>query len=191
MVAMQGAHAGVRRYTDRDLPVRVRAQLLEGMAREWPWVFTDPWALRPDTLPAAVRPTYFAVVERDRLLASAMVLRLDLEHLGERFAVDGLGNVRVAPEARGRGLGSAVVEAATDFVRVGDADVAALFCIRERTAFYARFGWEIVEGAVTLRGDRQRPEVYPAIRMMLFLSERGRATRERFATEPWYVGRTW
>ena len=69
--------------------------------------------------------------------------------------------------------------------------MAALFCGADLAGFYERRGWVALPAAVTLVGDKAAPAPYDALRMMRFVSGRGKAARPAFEGQPWYVGDTW
>ena len=126
------------------------------------------------------------------LISYAALIRTRLEHAGGTYEAYGLGNVFTFPSFRGEGHGGRVVRAATEYLREGgEADVAALFCEPGLRGFYSGAGWEPMEGATTLTGPPDSPEACEALRMMLFVSERGEAGREAFGGAPLYVEHLW
>ncbi len=105
--------------------------------------------------------------------------------------MSGLGNVLTYPSFRGRGYGRRILDAATRYIQTSDADVAALFCDPALEGFYSKSGWETIKGVATLTGAREAPTEYDALRMMLFVSDRGRAGRGEFETQPLYIEHGW
>ena len=95
------------------------------------------------------------------------------------------------PASRGKGYGRQVVEAATSYIVASDADVAALFCEPALEGFYKRSGWEAIRGVATLTGPREAPAAYDALRMMLFVSGKGKAGRHAFETGPLHIEHGW
>lgn len=175
-------------YQHDEFPSGLNWQAVSFMRIEWP--FIDGGMLR-ETYPAELRPVHFAVVAKDVLISYAGVIRMPVEHAGRRYRMYGLGNVLTYPSFRGMGHGRRVVEAATRYIETSDADVAALFCDPALEGFYARSGWEAIEGVATLTGASEAPTEYDALRMMLFVSDRGRAGRGAFETQPMYIEHGW
>jgi hypothetical protein len=67
-----------------------------------------------------------------------------------------------------------------------------LFCGESLRRFYVPLGWEPIDTARIVSGDRTAPVAYDALVMMRFISEKGRAARTAFETNEVYVGeRTW
>ena len=161
-----------------ELPAHLNWQAVSFIRVAWPWV--DKGSLR-EPYDRTLRPTYFALVSGDMLISHAAAIEVELEHAGERYRVGGLGNVFTFPAFRERGYGRRVVDAATQHILASQADVAALFCGPRRVAFYERSGWRTVPPPPGSEGAR----------MMLFVSERGRAARAAFDAEPFQVADEW
>lgn len=179
-------------YRHHEFPAHLNWQALSFMRLEWPFIFTGKDRLRKETYDAASSPVHFAVCEEGVLISYAALIRTRLKHAGEAYRAYGLGNVFTFPSFRGEGHGGRVVRAATEHFRgSGEADVAALFCEPGLRTFYSRAGWEPMEGATTLTGAEHSPQVCEGLRMMLFLSEKGRAGREAFESVPLYVEHVW
>ncbi|WP_437873538.1 hypothetical protein [Sorangium sp. So ce363] len=178
-------------YHRDELPDSFRWQAVSFMRVAWPSIFTGPLRLLKHTYPPDMGTVHFTISEEEVLLSYASVMRLSLPHAGEEHVVYGLGNVFTFPPYRGEGHGRQVVEMATRFLQDSDADVAALFCNPSLERFYAGCGWEAPPGAITRIGTPERHSVYKELRMMLFLSEKGRRAREAFAREPLYVAWPW
>lgn len=161
------------------------------MRVEWPFIFSGDARLSTDIYGADLRPVHVVVAEGEVLISYATVIRTDLDHAGQTWRTCGLGNVLAYPPFRGEGHGRRVVDAATGYIGGGDVDVAALFCDPSLAGFYAKSGWAALEGATTLVGSKADPESYGALRMMLFVSAKGRAGRPLFKGHPWSVGDPW
>jgi hypothetical protein len=177
-------------FAEAELPERYAWQAVACMREVWPSLFAGPleWITRPAD--AGLSPHHF-VLHRDGVLASyASVVRLTVEHAGERFGVHGLGNVLTPTPYRGRGYASRVLGAVNDWLDAGGADVAALFCAPSLEGFYAGLGWMPCPGGTRL-GDRADSRPYDESRMMRFLSGRARAAREGLAHEALYVTHVW
>ncbi len=180
--------AELRIYADDAFPAALHWQAVSLMRVEWP--FIEGGNVRR-TYPSSLSPVH-VVVEDDGLLHSyGAVIRLRLEHAGEAFAARGLGGVLTFPSSRRQGYGSQVVAAATEIIRESDADVAALFTGEDLEGFYARHGWEALHGAATYVSSHSSSEPIDALRLMLFLSAKGCAAQEAFATQPLTVDDGW
>ena len=91
----------------------------------------------------------YVLVEDDTVLAHAFLFPLEAWFGGARVRVGGIATVGVAPEARGRGLGSRLVAHLHELsLSRGDA-VTALYPFRQ--AFYARLGYATTSSYRRLR----------------------------------------
>jgi predicted N-acetyltransferase YhbS len=178
----------LRVYPDDVFPAELHWQAVSLMRVEWP--FIEGGNLRR-TYPSNLSPTHIVMEDDGLLLSYAAVIHLRLEHAGDVFRARGLGSVLTFPSSRRQGLGSQVVAAATALIRNSDADVAALFTGDDLERFYARHGWEAQPGAETFVTSHSTLEPIPALRLMLFLSRKGRAARQAFATQPLMVEYGW
>ncbi len=175
-------------YHHREFPPDLHWQAVSLMRVEWPFI---EGGLPKETYPAGLHPVHFVVAEERVLLSYAAVIRLRVEHGGEVYGVRGLGNVLTYPASRGKGYGRQVVDAATRYIAASDADVAVLFCEPSLEGFYQRSGWAAIRGAATLTGPREAPAAYDALRMMLFVSGKGKAGRRAFETRPLHIEHGW
>jgi predicted acetyltransferase len=120
------------------------------------------------------------------------VVRRELEHLGSRYVVLGVGGVMTYPAFRGEGYGHRIVEAATDYIRKSDADVGMLFTGTDLHPFYRQHGWTTLEREGVHYGDPKQPEFSDSHLMILPVSEKGKAHRDDFERGNLYVGAwTW
>jgi len=122
------------------------------------------------------------------LLSYAATFTTQVSQEKTTFEAVCLGNVFTYPGARHRGYARQVVHAATLAIRSSGADVAALLCSPELTPFYATSGWVPTPESATVAVDA---EVVDAVRMMLFLSPRGRGARSRLESLPLHVPFPW
>ena len=143
----------------------------------------------PEALPEEWHPQHVVGVEGDVILSYAGVVRQEIRHAGEVFRTYGLSSVYTFPHYRGAGLGTRVVRRATDEIeRAGDGDVALLFTMPERVAFYERCGWVTMPGMSCLTGDPTEPVAHSDLPLMLFLSAKGRRQRAAFEHAAVYIG---
>ena len=140
-------------------------------------------------------PVHVVLVENDVVISYGAIVRKKLEHAGQTFDSCGLHGVFTFPDFRNEGHGAQVVAAATRYVHEhSNADIAVLFCPPELVPFYGAAGWEHRADAITLVGPADTPSraeedaEKPDMRMMLFLSEKGKQARACFWDRPVYFG---
>lgn len=176
-------------YQDRELPSYIRWQVLSFMKVEWPFIFRAENRLSKHIHDPALHPFHVTLTDDEVLLSYATVVNLFLPHTGVSYKVYGLANVLTYPPYRKQGYGRHVVDVATEYIKVGDADVAALFCEPSLQHFYAKSGWETIESTTLIGSDNSQP--FNALRMMLFLSQKGHAGRAAFEQQPWHIPYHW
>jgi GNAT superfamily N-acetyltransferase len=182
-------HAYPRHHVPRDVAVQIRAY-----ARvQWPFLYRSQktiWDYTPHD-----RPTIdFVITDGEILVSHAAVNWRDVPHADQTWRVYGLSSVFTYPDWRKGGYGSQVVRAATQHILAQpDADLAMLFCAPRLEPFYTAAGWTPAAGAHILYGDPASPSRRTDnLAMMLFVSDRARAARPLFETQPVYVGdNTW
>jgi GNAT superfamily N-acetyltransferase len=175
-------------YPDGALPDALRWQFVSFVRITWPRVE----GARPrEVYGPAEAPVHVALVERGLLLRYAAVVRERVAHAGVAYDVRGLSSVFTFPAWRRRGYGRRVVDAATAHIRASGADLGLLFTGDALKGFYARSGWEALRGAPMPEGPREAPRASDALKMMLFVSEKGRAGRRAFETQPLHVEHGW
>jgi GNAT superfamily N-acetyltransferase len=126
----------------------------------------EPFGHEGEQLTWRNKQRYVGVRDREgRLLAAAGVVLAEVRvGAGTRFPVAGIGGVIVTRDARGRGLGRAVIEAALEIARGLPAERAMLFCLPRNMGLYERFGFEPIEAAV--RASQASGTVEMALRGM-------------------------
>ncbi len=87
-------------------------------------------------------PTTFVAFDGDTLLGSACLLADDMHQY--RDLTPWLASVFVAPEHRGGGVGSALVQRVVEEARALDVKTLYLYT-PDRESFYARMGWLVLE----------------------------------------------
>jgi predicted N-acetyltransferase YhbS len=124
-------------------------------AEEWESIVAgeeDPFGAEGLNLEWLPKEHFFVVPGADgRPVAATGLVVGDVEAGGEAFPVVGVGAVIVSKSQRGRGLMRRVLEAALDAAPSLGADRAMLFCSPENVARYARFGFQEIEGRVTVQ----------------------------------------
>jgi GNAT superfamily N-acetyltransferase len=174
-----------------EVPEHLMWQVVATMRELWPDVFTGDRTWMAHSYPPDLPATH-VVVHYDRVMvAYAAVIRLAVGCPGGDLAVDALGSVITARPYRGQGHGTRVQERVAEIIDSGDADVAGLFCAPDSERFYARTGWVTCPGGTLLGPPDAATPVDAGLRMMRFVSARGRAERAELVARPWRVDWTW
>lgn len=99
----------------------------------------------------------FCAVENNRYIGYAGVVSWDISVQDETFKMCGLSCVCTHPQYRRKGVGSALVKAATEWViRSGNSDIGLFTCSYEHTPFYESIGlWKQCPGLVLKESDRE------------------------------------
>jgi predicted acetyltransferase len=87
----------------------------------------------------ALGDSLFVMAEGAQIVAHAFVFSLQAWFGGARVPVGGIATVGVAPEARGRGVGSRLLEQLHEVARARGDALGVLYAFRQ--AFYARMGY--------------------------------------------------
>lgn len=177
-------------YPQSDFPAIYKWQAIAFMRMEWSSIFQGDNLYMLETYPPELQPIHFVVAEGDTLLSYGALLKLNLTHAGSDYHVYGFGNLLTFPPFRRRGHGGRVLQAATEFIQQSDVDAGILFCDPQLGSFYAAKAWVPTRGPTRL-GQPDRYEEYAPLRMMLFISERGRSSKEDFETQPLYIDEPW
>lgn len=152
--------------------------LFERVASERLWIGTEPPVDRDQRRRGFIQ----AVTERDRVMFIADRDGEQIGHLGIELR-RGLAEIGmlVAPEARGAGVGTALMQAAIDWCRNRDAHKVALTLWPHNTAaraLYERFGF-VEEGRLVRHYRRSSGELWDAITMGLVLDTDSRGSSVR------------
>jgi GNAT superfamily N-acetyltransferase len=172
----------------RDIAIQIRSYT----RIQWPYleqrIGDRLWDV-PTDFPAR----NFVLLDGEKLVSHAEANFRPVEHAGETFNVGGLSAVFTFPGYRGKGHATEIVRAATEYLDCNGADLSMLFCGEPLRRFYGSCGWEPIDGAHIICGERAAPTRHESgIAMMRFSSEKGRTAKLRFTGEPVYVGeRTW
>jgi GNAT superfamily N-acetyltransferase len=140
----------VVQYSTADASLRRQIALLLHSVYAPASALLDP---PPPAHDPALDATSFYIGEGNRVVSYAAVVRLTIGHGGRDFALAGLSAVATAPEFRRRGLGMAVVEAATRHIEASDADLALFTCDESVRGFYERAGWQIAPDVKVVGSD--------------------------------------
>jgi GNAT superfamily N-acetyltransferase len=179
--------------SDSELPDKYKWQILSFLRLNWPDGFTGENEER-DWINNPIDESMHVIIstEKDVLISYCGVVHKNLEHNGINYVCYGMTGVMCYPPYRGKGYGKMVVEKATEILQQSDADIGMFHCDSDLCEFYKKSGWEPVEVAVTLVGDKNKPEKSEELMMMLFLSDKAKAHKKDFETIPLYFGEdTW
>jgi len=130
------------------------------------------------------------MVEGDSLLSYATLMKLNIPHAGQDYTVYAFGNMFTFAPYRKQGYGRSVLQSATEFIRKSSVDVAILFCDKNLEKYYALEGWSATPSSTYL-GYSGKPELYDPSRMLLFVSEKGKAAQAEFETSPLHITYPW
>lgn len=171
---------------------RAAVRTLEAIA--WPGVSGD---LDDPLHDPALSPEIFLAERfddsaRPLVVGALAVLSTELHHAG-RWRAAGLSAVVVHPSARGCGVGTALVEAATAWM-APRFDVGLFTCDRPLAPFYEHAGWQVLPGAVLVGGTRDDPlpsdaDGFDKVVLATFFTDEARAAAAAFADRiPLYPG---
>jgi hypothetical protein len=177
-------------YQKTDFPAIYKWQAIAFMRCEWSSIFQGANLYMSEIYPPEFQPIHFVLAEGDTLLSYGTLLNLDMAHADKNYVVYGFGNMLTFPPFRRHGYGGQILQAATEFIQTSDADVAILFCDPSLESFYSAKGWSATRSPTRL-GRPDQYEEYSPLRMMLFVSEKGRQNQADFETQPLYVDETW
>lgn len=175
-------------YSDDDLPSDLKCQILSFIRIEWSDGFSGQNQWRDWITKKEQHPVHTVLVENNILISYTGIVWKYLDHAGETFKTFGLSGVFTYPAFRGQGYGSRIVRSATEYIWRGDGDIAILFCGQRRRNFYSRQGWVAIDNATTLVGSQDNPKIESSLRMMLFISEKGKRAQSEFENQPLYFG---
>ena len=181
----------VQTFTYRQFPEIYKWQVLSFMKVEWPFIFSGQYQFSEETYPPEQNPIHFVLSQGDALISHAEIIKMKLIHAETEYLVYGLGNVFTFPPYRRNGYGQEVVKAGTAHISQSDVDVAILFCDPSMKTFYEKAGWEGLSSASTRIGKPEESEENDGLRMMLFLSEKGKAGHSTFVKQPLYIDNPW
>lgn len=181
----------LKSFSDGNMPSAYVHQLRSFIRIHWFDIYQ--YELSPLVGEPSWHSRYFMMVEGECLYSSANAVWSMVEHQGERYKMYGLSGVFTYPAFEGRGFGSQVVKAATDYIRQEpNADMAILWTGENLFNFYGRCGWEPMPDMTVHRGEKDNPEVYNGHAMMLFVSDRAKQNRHLLNEYPFYFGAfTW
>ena len=143
--------------------------------------------LEPESDP---RMMHVVIGKTRELIAYAGIICTTIEHQGAAYKCYGLSGVLTFPANRKKGYGRQIIDAATNLIREdASVDIALLWTATHNVHFYAQHGWEPMPNMLTFEGDPVQPAPHnDQVRMMLFLSEKGKQGRDTFEHGQVYIG---
>jgi len=177
-------------YPQPDFPAIYKWQAIAFMRMEWASIFQGDNLYMSETYPPELQPVHFVVAEGDTLLSYATLMKLNITHAGTDYQVYGFGNLLTFPPFRRRGYGGQILQRATQLIQQSNVDLAILFCDTQLEPFYAAQAWASTPSPTRL-GRPDQYEDYEPLRMMLFVSEKGRRSRADFEAQSLYIDEPW
>jgi predicted acetyltransferase len=178
-------------YSYRQLPTIYKWQILSFMKVEWPFIFSGQDQFSEDTYPEKNEPVHFIISNGNSLVSHAEVIEINIIHSNVECLCYGLGNVFTFPPYRGKGYGQEAVKAATTYISKSNVDVAILFCDPSRMKFYEHSGWKGIIDVKTFIGTPKKYHEHKVLRMMLFISDKGKAGYSSFVSQPMFIEEPW
>jgi predicted GNAT family N-acyltransferase len=132
--------------------------------------------------PAQDDDLWFGVRDGEgKLISSVRVVhRLARTADGERLLA-GIGNVCSHPEARGTGAASMCMAAVSEYIADdGGADFGLLFCGEALKDYYPRFGWRIIDNAISYISPDGERKVSRTAGKSYVMMRAGRLTDEQW-----------
>jgi hypothetical protein len=117
-------------------------------------------------------------------------MKRNLSHADHEFSIYGFGNMLTFAPYRKQGYGQRILHAATQYIQQSDVDVAILFCDKSLESYYAAEGW-LPTPSPTYLGYPNEQTRYEPLRMMVFVSEEGKAAQSEFETLPIWIDYPW
>lgn len=177
-------------HAQETFPPVLKWQALAFMRVVWSGIFTGENAYMHETYPPENSPVHFGLAHKDCLISYAAVLTVEIVHHDIPYTVLGFGNMLTFPPYEKQGYGSQVLRMATEHIQNSGADIGILFCAPRLESFYSKCGWEPSRGT-TYIGAVDDQERYDELRMMLYVSEKGRRGREDFEQFPLSISWPW
>jgi len=175
-------------YDQKNFPSVYNWQAIAFMRCEWASIFQGDILYLSDPYPPDMEPVHFVMAEGDSLLSYASVFKRTVSHAGQDYSIYGFGNMFTFKPYRKNGYGRKILHAATEFIQQSDVDAGALFCDKSLDRYYGAEGWVTTKSPTHVS---YTDEPYEPLRMMLFVSEIGRANRKAFDELPLHIDYPW
>lgn len=110
----------------------------------------DIFGVLPHALTWLPKDLHFVLYSDDKPLSHVGLVRHLVSVNGMSVTVAGVGGVVTVPEAQRQGTARRLMEHAASFIKTHwNVEAGLLFCLPRMEAYYARLGWQIIEGPVT------------------------------------------
>jgi predicted N-acetyltransferase YhbS len=173
-------------YPQNKLPDYLRWQIVSFQRVQWPDGFQDKLQFRDWVCRKEFHSVHFVLVANKLLISHAAVVWKNLERLGQTYKTYGLSGVFTYPSFRNQGYGLQVVKEGKNYIEKQDGDIV-LFTSTHK-GFYEKAGFIRLDKAKIFEGDPNNPKEVNEHIFMLFLTKKGKAAREQFASKPIYFG---
>jgi aminoglycoside 2'-N-acetyltransferase I len=132
----------------------------------------------PHQLTWRPKELHFVLYAEEKPLSHVGLLRHEVSIKGESRTVAGLGGVVTVPEAQNQGIAHKLMQHAMNVMETEmDVDAGLLFCLPKMEAYYARLGWQTIEGPVIF--DQPGGKVTSPLLVMVL----------PFHDKPWPIGK--
>ena len=177
-------------YEQKDFPSVYNWQAIAFMRCEWPSIFQGDILYLSTPYPPEWEPVHFVLAEGDSLLSYATLMKRSISHAGREYSIHGFGNMFTFPPYRKQGYGQKVLHTASEFIQQSSVDLGILFCDKSLESYYAREGWSATKSPTYL-GYPEEHSLYEPSRMMLFVSDKGKAARTDFDNSALHLDYPW
>lgn len=180
----------VQSYEYNSSGADVRQEIAALLERVWP--NPEPLASSQCDAPThreALSARSFCCREEGRLVGYAGVVQMTVRHAGQDYRAAGLSCVAVLPDWQGRGVGRAVVGAASDWLKAQSGiDFGIFTCQPSLAGFYnGAGGWESCPDMVLLSSHEKEAlssENLGVVVMLRLFSEKARKNESALRREP-------
>ena len=177
-------------YRHDEFPSVYNWQAIAFMRCEWPSIFQGDILYLSAPYPPEWEPVHFVLAEGDSLLSYATLMKRSISHAGREHSIHGFGNMFTFPPYRKQGYGQKVLHTASEFIQQSSVDLGILFCDKSLESYYAREGWSATK-TPTYLGYPEEHSLYEPSRMMLFVSDKGKAARTDFDNSALHLDYPW
>jgi GNAT superfamily N-acetyltransferase len=177
-------------YEQENFPSVYNWQAIAFMRGEWPSIFQGDILYLSEPYPPELEPIHFVIAEGESLLSYATLMKRDISHAGQDYTIYGFGNMFTFAPYRKHGYGRKILHTATEYIQHRVIDVAISFCDKTLEKYYAAEGW-LTTHSPTYLGYPKEALPYEPLRMMLFISEKGKAAHPDFENSPLRIDYPW
>lgn len=177
-------------YEQQNFPSVYKWQAIAFMRCEWASIFQGDILYMSETYPPELNPIHFVMAEGESLLSYAALLKRNLLQADREYMLYGFGNMFTFAPYRNQGYGQKILHAATEFIQQSSVDMAILFCDKSLEKYYSAKGW-LTTHSPTYLGYPENRLLYEPLRMMLFVSDQGKAAQTDFENLPVCIDYPW